>query len=159
MYPQSDAVFQARLESARAYRELGKNDEAERLLWSNLNGDDLMPTSPEWRDSKFEIGRLYYEIGRYDEAIRELEEAVQRYKDEPQTLLANYTIARASHRAAEAPAKYMREAKTENERQKNRAAMTSYLEEALATYGNVQRAITLAGGSDHDPLMRTLLRN
>ncbi|MBX3424325.1 MAG: tetratricopeptide repeat protein [Pirellulales bacterium] len=158
-YPRSDAVFQARLESARAHRELGKYDEAERLLWTNLTGDNLMPTSPEWRDSKFELGRLYYQTARYDDAIREIEEAVLRYPEHSETLLANYTIARSNHRASEAPARRMREAKTENERQKNRVAMNDYLERALATYGDVQRSITLAGGGDHDPLLKMLLRN
>lgn len=159
LYPRSDVVYQARVEAARASRELGKPDEAERLLLTNLYRDSLLTDSPEWRDSLFEIGRLYYDQQRFDDAIRSLEEAVQRYPDDEQALLANYTIARASHRASEAPADRMQEAKTENEKQKNRQLMTEYLERALATYENVQRDITLAGGGDHNVLHRMLLRN
>ena len=159
MYPRSEVVFQARLEAARAYRELGEVAPAEELLLTNLFGDSLMTDSPEWRDSIFEIGRLYYDSGRFDEAIKSLQEAVERYPDDEKALLANYTIARASHRAAEAPAERMREAKTENEKQKNRQLMAEFLEQALATYGEVQRAITLAGGGDHNELHRMLLRN
>ncbi|MAT72612.1 MAG: hypothetical protein CMJ58_24200 [Planctomycetaceae bacterium] len=159
LYGRSDVVYQARVEAARAHRELGHHEAAEDLLLTNLYGDALQTESPEWRESLFDLGRLYYDLARYDEAIRVLDEAVARYPDDDQALLANYTIARANHRASEEPGQRVQEAKTENERQKNRQMMTDYLERALDTYAKVQRAITLAGGGDHNALHRMLLRN
>ena len=53
----------------------------------------------------------------------------------------------------------MREAKTENERQKNRRLRDENLEGALENYLLVQRMITLDGHGADSPLRRNLLSN
>ena len=105
MYPRDVAVYQARLECVRAYIRQNRVKEAEELLLKNLTGDSLGPRSPEWRDSLFALGQLLHDTGRYEQAIAKLEEAVIRYPDAPQALMARYTIARSNHSAAEEPSK------------------------------------------------------
>lgn len=159
MYPRDVSVYQARLECVRAYVQQNRVEEAEQLLLTNLTGDSLTPASPEWRDSLFALGQLMHHTGRYEQAIAKLEEAVIRYPDAPQALMARYTIARSFHSAAEVPAQKVREAKTENERQKNRKLRDQNLDGALENYLLVQRMLTLDGHVANSPLKRNLLRN
>ena len=159
MYPLDPVAYQARLEAARAHEQLHKPAEAEQLLLTNLVEDVLTPASPEWRDSLFELGNLLYKEGRYDEAIKRLDEAVKRYPDGQETLLARYTIGRSYHAASAEPAKRFAESKTENERQSAKAQMTELLIKAHENYQGVQRTLTLGGGDADDELRETLLRN
>jgi tetratricopeptide (TPR) repeat protein len=159
MYPRDVSVYQARLECVRAYVQQNRIEEAEQLLLTNLTGDSLTPKSPEWQDSLFALGQLLHDTERYQQAISKLEEAVIRYPNAPQALMARYTIARSFHKAAEVPAEKVREAKTENERQKNRKLRDQNLEGALQNYLLVQRMITLDGRGANTPLKRNLLRN
>ncbi|MCA9259839.1 MAG: tetratricopeptide repeat protein, partial [Planctomycetales bacterium] len=158
-YPDDAVVYRARLECARAEQMRNHFARAEELLRLNLMGDALTPDSVDWRDSKFDIGRLYYETGRYEDAIAHLQEAVARYPQADEAVVARYTVARANHAAADEPAKNLAEAKTENERQKNRTLMNDYLNAALDAYLTVQRTITLSGQGESSPLHRGLLRN
>lgn len=159
MHPRDLAVYQARLECVRAYRQMDRYEEAERLLLENINGDELTPKSPEWRDSLFELGEIQHETGRFEQAFKTLEEAVIRYPDASQALMARYTIARSFHNAAQVPAKNVRLAKTENERQKNRKLRDQNLEGALENYKLVQRMLTLQDHGESNELKQHLLRN
>ena len=159
MNPRDLAVYQARLECVRAYRQLDRFEDAERLLLENINGEELTPTSPEWRDSLFELGQLFHETERYEQAFEALEEAVIRYPDAPQSLMARYTIARSFHNAAQIPAQKVKLAKTENERQKNRKLRDQNLEGALESYRLVQRMLTLEDHGESNQLKEQLLRN
>jgi tetratricopeptide (TPR) repeat protein len=162
LFPDNPVTHQARLEAARAYGQLSKYDEAERLLAANLEALALTPDSPEWQDSLYEMGYLLYERQRYGEAVSALQNAVDRWPDHPASLLAKYTVARAYHSGASALNDQLREpTTTDNEAAINRSRrqITEYLENAHATYLEVQKTITLAGGVDEDPFLRTLLRN
>jgi len=159
MHPRDSVIFQARLECARAYRDHDQAKLAEHLLRINLTGDTMGPTAPEWQKSLFLLGHLLYDEGRYHEAIGRLEEAVERYPQAPDTMLARYLIARAFHSATVEPRKKMETAKTENERQKNRKLYTRFLNEALRNYQAVGRAIALDGHHGSTPMNRNLLRN
>jgi tetratricopeptide (TPR) repeat protein len=161
IYPNNPVTHQARLEAARAYQQLGKYDEAERLLKSNLEAPALTTASLEWRHSLFALGHLLYEREQYDGALEALLEAVDRWPDDPATLLAKYTVARAYHSGAESLADQLREPQSENEAAINRSRrqISDYLERAHATYLEVQKQITLAGDADQDPFARMLLRN
>jgi tetratricopeptide (TPR) repeat protein len=161
LFPENPVTHQARLEAARAYGQLSKYDDAERLLNANLDAAALTPYSPEWQDSLFEMGYLLYERQRYSEAVSALQNAVDRWPDHPASLLAKYTVARAYHSGASALSAQLREPTTDNEAAINRSRrqITEYLENAHATYLDVQKTITLAGGVDEDPFLRTLLRN
>ena len=160
MHPNAGDIFQARLDCVRVYRQLGNSEKAEELLRSNLQGEDLLPTSPEWRDSLFALGELLHDLGRFEEAIKSLDEAVLRYPDDPKATLARYIIARSYHNAAEEPAEKIKAAKTENERQKNRKLRDQNLEAALQNYLIVQRMMSLdSGHAENGEMQRTLLRN
>ena len=159
LHPRDSVVYQARLERFQAYMHAGKHEEAKQLLLTNIVGDDLKTTSPEWRDSLFALGEFYQNTGEYGKAIKTLDEAVRRFAEAPQTLMARYSIARAYHDASKQPSKIAREAKTESERQKNRKLRDQNLEEALQNYIAVQRDITTHGDGEHTELERTLLRN
>ena len=105
------------------------------------------------------LGTLLHDMGRYLEAINHLEEAVIRYEEAPQALLARYLIARSFHRASETPKKNLLTVKTENERQKNRKLLQDRLEKSLEYYHDVQKTITSGQHQVDDQLGRTLLRN
>ncbi len=159
LYPRDAVVYQARLECARSYSESGQMDLAEEMLLTNLSGDTLGPTAPEWKDSLFALGYLFFHEERYQQAIVRLEEAVQRYPQAPDTMLARYLIARAFHNATVVPRKKMERAKTDNDRQKYRKRYTHFLKQSLQNYQAVGRAITLDGHRESTPLNRNLLRN
>ncbi|QEG33063.1 tetratricopeptide repeat protein [Bythopirellula goksoeyrii] len=159
MHPRDASVYAARVACAQAFLSVDQPDKAEALLVTNITGDTLRPESPEWRESLFLLGTHLHDSGKYDESIKVLEEAVARYPMAPQALVARYTIARSFHSASEEPAKKAREAKTENERQKNRKSRDQNLESALENYLDVQRKITLGGHADDSPMNKALLRN
>lgn len=104
MHPRDPHIHAARVECAKALLLAGKPRRAEKLLITNLTGESLTPASNDWRDSLFLLGSQLHEAGNYKDAIAKLEEAVMRYPDAPQALLARYSIARCFHSAAEEPA-------------------------------------------------------
>ncbi len=159
LFPRDEVVFQARLECARAHMEMVQYDQAEKLLMENLAGDSLTPKSLQWRDSLFTLGHLLHDSSRYLEAITKLEEAIERYPNDSQTLLARYIIARSFHSASDEPKRKLQSAKIESERQKSRKLLADYLNQALDSYLAVQRTITLEGHGDSNAHHRTLLRN
>lgn len=149
--------YRVRLLSAQAHRNRGEFAEAERMLRHNLNRTALTPASPEWRDSKFELGRLLADAGRHEDAVAELEEAVSRFPDTPQGRGARYQIALSNREAARAPLERLRTAKTVSEREQARRESADRLEAALAMFESVQREVTLADSADE--LDRATLRN
>ncbi len=159
MHPGDANIYQARLECAHANLQLDHGNRAKELLLKNLVGGGLEPTASEWRDSLFMLGDFLHNSNQYQAAIKNLDEAVRRYPDDPQALLARYTIARSYHSASEKPARLTREAKTESERLKNRKERDKNLHAALDNYLQVQRMLTLQGHVDSNEFERTLLRN
>lgn len=156
-HPLDAATYSARLECAKACRDIGDAENARKFLNQNLVGSALSPRSPEWKDSKYELGRLLHENQDYHEAIRHLEEAVLRYPDDPQTMLARYLIAEAYRHSAKAPLELYAKAKTVNERERNRDDVVNFLDKAVKNYEVVRREIAMqAGWSNVD---RAMIRN
>lgn len=149
--------YRARLVCAQAYRGIHNFDEAEKLLKENLTRTALTPASPEWRDSKFELGRLLAEAERHDEAIETLEEAIKRYSDDPQSREGRYLIAMAHRHAAQEPLERLRQANTLNEKEQARAEARVHLLAAYQMFESVRNEITLANSGDE--LDRATLRN
>lgn len=91
-FPRDSAAFEARLLAAQALREMGKLDDAEKLLRRNLDGQDLAPASKEWRQSLMDLGELLLAKGNTHarEAAELFAEVVQRYPDHPQAVVAAY---------------------------------------------------------------------
>ena len=67
-FPKDPHSYRARIVAAKANQELGKLDESIRLLTENLEHGSLTPRSSEWRESKFELGRVLHQKGVKHEA-------------------------------------------------------------------------------------------
>jgi len=143
LYDRDNATYQARIECAQAYWRSGDAKEAERLLRVNLSGSLLEPKSPEWRDSLFALGMLQFEQHHYDDAIGTLEEAVERYPDNRQTLEAHYVMGEAYRRWADEPRGRLESARTASEREKLEGLVRERLAAALQQFKLVQSNITL----------------
>jgi tetratricopeptide (TPR) repeat protein len=160
LYPVDGSAYQARIDCAKAYWRQGNTERAEQLLRDNIAGSTLKPNSREWKDSLFELGMLLHETNRQEQAIGTLEEAVERYPDDPQALLSKYIIGESYRRWAEELRIRAKESRTISEREKNQQLATAHLTKALQLFEEVQRYITLRGHDAHnDPATRTMLRN
>jgi tetratricopeptide (TPR) repeat protein len=157
-HSRDSATYQARIDCAKAYWFLGNTDDAERLLRENLTGSTLKPSSQEWKDSLFALGLLLHEKGQHEQAIATLEEAVQRYSQDSQTLLAQYVTGESYRRWADELLERVRQARTSSERDKNAQLAAERLNEALRYFDIVQRNITLKSHA-RDELMGAMLRN
>ena len=162
--PATPASYQARLEAARAYQQTRQaRTKAERAAARPISTPTaLTPASPEWRDSLFALGHLLYEPERYDEAVDALDEAVDAIRQTTAHAAGQvHDRARVPQRRRGAGRAAARAAAATTNRRSNRSRklIQEYLENAHATYLDVQQTITLAGSADDDPLTRTLLRN
>lgn len=159
-HPQAGATFQARIDCAKAYWQQGGTAHAEQLLRYNLTGSTLKPASPEWRDSLFQLGTLLHEQNKYEEAIDTLENAIERYPDDPQRLVAQYMIGESYRRWAQDSLADARAVSNANDRDKYVREAIKRLNTAFGHFADVQRAITLKTHDIHsDALMGSMLRN
>ena len=159
-HPKDSSTYQARIDCAKAYLHLGSAKEAEQLLRENLDGSTLKPNSREWKDSLFELGMLLHQKGEHEQAITTLEEAVERYPQDSQSLLAQYMIGESYHQWAEELLTQAREAPANSETEKMQQLAMQRLNKALEQFETVQRSITLKTHDIHsDPVMGSMLRN
>jgi tetratricopeptide (TPR) repeat protein len=160
LFPRDNATYQARIDCARAYLYQDHITEAERLLRYNLTESALKPVSPEWKDSLFALGRLMFDQERNEDAIGTLEEAVERYPNDRQTLQARYLIGEAYRRWAVEPLERLRTTRTASEREKNQQLVDERLTNALANFKDVQSRITLQmHNAQDDPMYSAMRRN
>lgn len=136
-HPRDAAAFRARLLASRAYLEKSDLDKAEGLLEDNLNGV-LSPSSLEWRQSLFALGRLLHVRGDYEKAVARLGEAVHRYPDAPEALEARYLMADACRRSAEALQEQLRTSQVRNARLARMKQIHESLGKAIDEYQRVQ---------------------
>jgi tetratricopeptide (TPR) repeat protein len=159
-HPLDGATFQARIDCAKAYWQQGDTGHAEQLLRLNITGSTLKPASPEWKDSLFQLGTLLHEQNKYEEAIDTLENAVERYPEDPQRLVAQYMIGESYRRWAQDFLIDARRNTTASEHDKIMQEATKRLNTAYNHFEEVQRSITLKTHDIHsDPLTGTMLRN
>lgn len=159
-HPQDASAYQARIDCAKAHWQLGNTARAETLLRDNLVGTVLKPTSPEWKDSLFELGMLLHETGKYEEAIGTLEEAIERYPQDRQRLVAQYEIAESYRRWAKEMLDDAEQPRTTTERRKRRQLALDRLNTALKHFEEVKVNITFKTHDIRgDPLLGTMLRN
>jgi tetratricopeptide (TPR) repeat protein len=160
LYPLDNSTYQARIDCAKAFWHQGDTKRAETLLRDNLVGSALKPTSPEWKDSLFELGMLLHETGQHEEAIGTLEEAIERYPQDPQRLVAQYEIGESYRRWAKEALDGIDQARTTSERQKRQQLATDRLTTALKHFEEVKVSITFKTHDIRsDPLLGTMLRN
>lgn len=159
-HPLDSSTFQARIDCAKAYWYEGNTDRAEELLRDNIAGSSLKPLSPEWKDSLFELGMLLHEKEKFEDAIGTLEEAVERYPEDPQRLVAQYVIGESYRRWAHEMLDEAQKSRSSSEHDKTVQLATQRLNTALSHFEYVQRKITLKTHDIHsDPLMGAMLRN
>lgn len=159
-HPADTAAFQARLDCARAYWRQGNTDRAEGLLRDNIVGSALKPSSQEWKDSLFELGMLLHQKEKFEDAIYKLEEAVDRYPQDQQSLTAKYVIGECYRRWAQDAFKESQQTRAGSEHNKWVQHTTDRLNAALHQFEDVQRMITLKTHDIHgEPLMGAMLRN
>jgi tetratricopeptide (TPR) repeat protein len=159
-HPLEGPAYQARIDCAKAYWHQGETKRAEALLRENIVGSALKPTSPEWKDSLFELGMLLHETGQHEEAIGTLEEAIERYPQDRQRLVAQYEIAESYRRWAKEALDGAEQARTTSEREKRRQEANDRLNTALKHFEEVKVSITFKTHDIRsDPLLGTMLRN
>ncbi|MCE9607533.1 MAG: tetratricopeptide repeat protein [Planctomycetia bacterium] len=100
-HPRDPAVFRARLLLSDVYGEMNQWDKAEKSLLENLESNALTPSGEEWRRSLFALGHMLFDLARYDEAAGRLDEAVERYPEDPETCDARYCAAESHRRIAQ----------------------------------------------------------
>ncbi|PHS03409.1 MAG: hypothetical protein COA78_18090 [Blastopirellula sp.] len=93
-YPKDPSTYRARLLAADAYLELGDIPLAKEMLQSNLDDGELEPSSKEWQESLFAIGRVYHLEGELLEAqarLKGISEEASRIPKEAFDLLEQST--------------------------------------------------------------------
>ncbi len=159
-HPLDSSTYQARIDCAKAYWNQGNTSRAEQLLQENITGTSLKPSSREWKDSLFELGMLQHDMGQYENSIDTLEQAIERYDDDPQRLLAQYVIGDSYRRWGQELLERAPQVHTTTERDKNKESAIERLETALEHFEAVQISITLKTHDIHsDPTMGSMLRN
>lgn len=160
MHPRDIAVFRARILAADALADQGQAPEARRLLEENLESPALTPASVEWRDSLFALGRLLYWQQQYEEAAKRLDEAVRRYPDTPQALLARYLLAECSRQAAHAESKRLESERVESVRVARYQRVRELLATAAEQFRQAQEALARQKEQRGlSPLEKAVLRN
>ncbi len=132
-------------------------DAARQALRENLEGD-LSPTSREWRDALFALGRLHSLRQEWREAAKVLEEAVARYPQAKQAISSRYLLADACLRLAKDHERKGRAANEEQRRQHEQQRRGN-LETALAQLRQIAEAGRTLREEDLDALDRSTLRN
>ena len=94
LYPDHPMLYQVRLIKSYAHAEKKEWDQAKTMLLENLSGI-LGPDAPEYRDSIFALGKMYYTDGEREKAIATLEDAVYLHPEASQAAHAYYMIAQS----------------------------------------------------------------
>jgi len=85
-HPKMHIAFNAIVPLARCYisKEPSDTERAQQLLLAVLDSDEVInPRSIYYRQAMIELGELFYNTQKYDQVIRYLDEAVQRYPNDP----------------------------------------------------------------------------
>ncbi len=160
MYPRDIAVFRARILAAQALADKGQPAEAQRLLEENLESPALTPASVEWRDSLFALGRLLYWQQQFEEAAKRLDEAVRRYPDTPEALVARYLLAECSRQAARAESQRLESERVESVRVARYQKLRELLAAAAEQFRQAQEALVRQQDQRSlSPLEKAALRN
>ncbi|MCL2346748.1 MAG: tetratricopeptide repeat protein [Planctomycetaceae bacterium] len=93
-YPNDQIAGEARLTTAYVFEEKNNLDHAIRLLAKNINGN-LSPAAEVYRESLFELGRLYLKTKQYDRVMETLGDALKMYPDAQRAPEAHYLLANA----------------------------------------------------------------
>lgn len=160
IHPRDPAAYRARLLLAKLYGELNQWDQAEAALTANLEAEALTPSATEWRNSLFALGRLLYDVGRYEDAVVRLDEAIERYPQDVETIEARYRSAESHRRLGQAIEREIPVDALPTERAKFVHRAQEEFATALAGFDETIRVVRTPTTRGLDPENRnTLLRN
>ncbi|MCH8164168.1 MAG: tetratricopeptide repeat protein [Planctomycetes bacterium] len=158
-HPRSPLASKSHVPLARCYLALDRRPQAEQQLTQLLSGQrHLKPDARDYRDALIELGTLYSDNAQYVRAIERLDEAVQRYPDDPRIDETRFRLADTYRRHAVSIIQQLNEpAKSPAERQRLEALRADHLRTAMELFTLVGEA-----GDASDPpsagRMQQLLR-
>jgi len=105
-HPTNIYAYRSILLQGDLYRALGGPylEDAAGVYSRILTDGRFLASSPEWRRAIFSLGQTLYSLGRWREAVLKLDEALDRFPDDPEITQARYTLALACKQAAFADA-------------------------------------------------------
>jgi TolA-binding protein len=133
--------------------------EAEALLLTTVDGSIVGPEAAAFRESLFELGGLYYATARYPEAIARLEEAVQRYPEDPRIAILRYKLADANRLSAAQITQTLRQGLPQATREALEQERTDRLTSAAELYERVRSDLEADPARKLGELERLCLRN
>ena len=146
-HPKDVASFQARLWAARAYREQGEDEKAEKSLLRIIEGEEITPSSEIWQEAIFDLGELLHEQGKYAESIRRLDEAVKRRPESPRAALSRYLMADSYRQSAQAEREKLRKTLMENSLVAHSGKINTLLKSAQRQYAELRDMLERKRGS------------
>ncbi len=150
--PKTPAAYTSAVNLARCYMVQGPEqfDKAEKCLLSLVQDNlDLLPTAKEYRDSLFTLGELYFSNHRWADAVLRLEEAVERYPDDPQIPRAMFLLAECYRNSAADIA----DAIKKNPAIENRDSLTAAREDRLHKASSYFSRVIQALDTDPDQIL------
>ncbi|TVQ61158.1 MAG: tetratricopeptide repeat protein [Phycisphaerales bacterium] len=121
--------------------EAGNDAEAEALLMRVLSGEIGATRIPVYREALLELGQHYYQSGRFERAAERLEEAIERYPDDPELDQVRYLLADSYRQSAASIAEELRtEATFESRRLELERTREQRLRRALTLFAEVRDA-------------------
>jgi len=157
--PASDRARVPLAKCLLADSEPGNDAEAETLLLTTIDGSVVAPDAAAFRDALVELGGVYYATARYPEAIARLEEAVERYPDDPRIDILRYKLADASRLSAGQIALTLRQALPQATREALEQERVSRLHRAAELYEQVRASLDSDPARKLGDLERVCLRN
>lgn len=158
----SEEAFRSSVPLAQCYLLASDDadaDKAEAKLLEVLKGDNLQPTSPQFRTALLELGQMYRRVGKYTQAIERLTEATQRYPELADDAPTLFALAECNRLSAAEVRKELKGSMPLSERQILEQLVIERLTTALDLYEKTRVRLERSLGPRTTELTRTLLRN
>lgn len=142
-FPRTPDAGSALIPLARCFMALGTeyHEQAERTCQLILENSPIFtPEAPEFADALFLLGDLYSRQGNFEAAIPTLNEAVERYPDDPRLLRAEFLLADAYRQSGLALRRDLEDPKLVGQRPRLKAESVNRLTKAAELFNRlVQR--------------------
>lgn len=161
-FPRSLDGARALVPLADCYLALGPGNEelAEKTLRIVLEGSDVFtPQAPEFATALFRLGDVLTREGHWESAIATMEEALERYPDDPRVRRTRFLLADAYRRSGLALKEEMSEASFGGELERMQADIYARFEKARGLYRQLISAYEVTGLQQLDRLERMYYRH